>query len=222
MLIILLSELICLSALRVGEKSPDFTLVNQDGRKVRFKNQLGDGPVVIFIFHKTTYRRDKRMLKAFRFMQPFYNGKKATIFGVSHVSTAKLAKAKKKYRLKYDLLSDPDYSLKDIWGLKRRGLHNVARTTLVFDSSGILTYTYKSESWAKTHARKGLSGAGKAAKKKKMKYAEEDEEMDGLMGVFEDAEHETWDADVDITEDDRRDTVRMLAGLEKKKQQKTR
>ena len=38
------------SALEVGQKAPDFTLVAQDGRSVRLADLLGKGPVVIFTF----------------------------------------------------------------------------------------------------------------------------------------------------------------------------
>ena len=38
------------SALEIGQKAPDFTLVAQDGRSVRLADLLGKGPVVIFTF----------------------------------------------------------------------------------------------------------------------------------------------------------------------------
>jgi peroxiredoxin Q/BCP len=38
------------SALEVGQKAPDFTLVAQDGRPVKLADLLGKGPVVIFTF----------------------------------------------------------------------------------------------------------------------------------------------------------------------------
>ncbi len=38
------------SALEVGQKAPDFTLVAQDGRPVMLADLLGKGAVVIFTF----------------------------------------------------------------------------------------------------------------------------------------------------------------------------
>ena len=38
------------SALEVGQKAPDFTLVAQDGKPVKLTDLLGKGPVVIFTF----------------------------------------------------------------------------------------------------------------------------------------------------------------------------
>ena len=38
------------SALEVGQRAPDFTLVAQDGRPVKLADLLGKGPVVIFTF----------------------------------------------------------------------------------------------------------------------------------------------------------------------------
>jgi thioredoxin-dependent peroxiredoxin len=38
------------SALEVGQKAPDFTLMAQDGRPVKLGDLLGKGPVVIFTF----------------------------------------------------------------------------------------------------------------------------------------------------------------------------
>ena len=38
------------SALEIGQKAPDFTLVAQDGRSVKLADLLGKGPVVIFTF----------------------------------------------------------------------------------------------------------------------------------------------------------------------------
>ncbi len=38
------------TALEVGQKAPDFTLVAADGKKVQLADLLGKGPVVIYTF----------------------------------------------------------------------------------------------------------------------------------------------------------------------------
>jgi peroxiredoxin Q/BCP len=38
------------SALEVGQRAPDFTLVSQDGKSVRLTDLLGKGPVALFTF----------------------------------------------------------------------------------------------------------------------------------------------------------------------------
>ena len=38
------------TALEVGQKAPDFTLIAADGKKVQLADLLGKGPVVIYTF----------------------------------------------------------------------------------------------------------------------------------------------------------------------------
>ncbi|KAK2959002.1 putative peroxiredoxin Q/BCP [Blattamonas nauphoetae] len=213
MILVFTALVLALPALKVGDRAPTFVLKNQDGQEIRFEDQLGDGPVVVFVYHKGTYRRDKRMLKGFRFYKKQFIAQNAKVFGVSANSEAKTAKTKSKYNLKYDLLSDPEHTVKALWGIKRKGTHQEARTTFVFSPTGELRYVYKSESWTKTHARKALSAVKKINKKEKIAIADEEEEMDGIMTIFEDEAAEQWDDEVDVTEEDRRDTARMLEEL---------
>ncbi|KAK2942943.1 putative AhpC/TSA family protein [Blattamonas nauphoetae] len=188
-----------LPALNVGDRAKNFVLKNQNGQEISFKDQLGDGPPVVFVNHNGTSLHDSRMLKGFSLFKKQFNAQNAKVFGVSANSEAKIAKTKSKYNLKSDLLSDPKHPVKSLWGIKRKGTHEAARTSIVFSPTAEL--------------RKALSAVKKINKKEKFGTADDNEEMDGITTIFEDEAAEQWDDEVDVTEEDRRDTERMLEGL---------
>ncbi|KAK2950642.1 hypothetical protein BLNAU_14448 [Blattamonas nauphoetae] len=72
-----------LPALNIGDRAPNFVLKNQDGQEISFKDQLGDGPVVVFVCHNGTSLHDKRMLRGFRFFKKLFIAQNATVFRLS-------------------------------------------------------------------------------------------------------------------------------------------
>ncbi len=52
MAIPLLAALLGATPIKIGDKAPDFTLVDTDGRSVTLSRLLRDGPVILYFFPK--------------------------------------------------------------------------------------------------------------------------------------------------------------------------
>ncbi len=52
MAIPLLAALLGATPIKVGDKAPDFSLVDTDGRSVTLSRLLQDGPVILYFFPK--------------------------------------------------------------------------------------------------------------------------------------------------------------------------
>jgi len=99
----------------IGEKAPDFELLNQDGQPVKLSDYRGK-KVVIFAFPKANTGGCNAQACAFRDELPRIESANAVVFGVSSDSTSTLKNWKQNKKLQYDLLSDPDHKFLEAWG----------------------------------------------------------------------------------------------------------
>lgn len=125
----------------VGKKAPDFSLLNQDGKKVSLKDFKGKKVVLYFYPKDNTSGCTK---EAFSFRDDFPNFKKtdAVILGVSPDSVTSHKKFAEKYNLPFNLLADEEKKViqqydvwkeKSMYGKKYMG---VERTTYIIDEEG--------------------------------------------------------------------------------------
>ena len=133
--------------LQAGVKAPTFTAVNQHEKKVSLKDFAGRWLVLYF------YPRDNTPgctteacdftsgLKAFEKLD-------ATVLGVSPDSIASHEKFIASYKLKIDLLSDPDKKLLvkyGAWGIKKmygKEREGVIRSTFIIDPKGKIAHAW--------------------------------------------------------------------------------
>ena len=99
---------------QIGERPPDFELLNQDGQSVRLSDLLGKR-VVIFAFPRANSIGCNNQACSFRDVFPRIESKNAVLLGVSSDSVETLARWKRLKQLQYDLLSDPDHKMLDAW-----------------------------------------------------------------------------------------------------------
>ena len=127
--------------LEIGKKSPDFTLPDQDGKKISLKDFIGK-KVVLYFYPKDNTSGCTKEACNFRDDFPKFKKSDAVIIGISPDSSASHKKFIEKYDLPFTLLSDEDKKVlekyevwkeKSMYGRKYMG---VERTTYIIDEKG--------------------------------------------------------------------------------------
>ena len=127
--------------LEVGKKAPDFSLLNQDEKKISLKDYLGQ-KVVLYFYPKDDTSGCTKEACSFSDDLPKFNKIDAVILGVSPDSVKSHKKFSEKYKLKFDLLADEEKKViekYDVWKEKSmygRKYMGVERTTFIIDEKG--------------------------------------------------------------------------------------
>lgn len=125
----------------VGKKAPDFTLEDQDGKKISLKDFAGK-KVVLYFYPKDNTSGCTKEACSFRDDFPKFKKSKAVILGVSPDSVSSHKKFVEKYNLPFILLSDESKKVLDkynVWKEKSmygRKYMGVERTTYIIDENG--------------------------------------------------------------------------------------
>ncbi|NBX76684.1 MAG: thioredoxin-dependent thiol peroxidase [Proteobacteria bacterium] len=127
--------------LKVGDKAPAFTLVDDSGKKVSLKDFKGK-KVVLYFYPKDLTPGCTVEACDFRDISALLKKKKAVVLGVSKDSVALHGKFRDKHELNFPLLSDVDgevceaygvWQEKSMYGKKYMG---IARTTFIIGTTG--------------------------------------------------------------------------------------
>ncbi len=139
--------------LNVGQKAPDFSLVNQDGKKAGLSNFKGKWLVLYF------YPKDSTpgcTIEGIEFSSVLKDLEKmnAAVAGVSRDSVESHCKFIKAQNLKVMLLSDPEKEAIEkygVWQKKKfmgREFMGIVRSTFLIDPKGEIAYI-----WPKVQAK---------------------------------------------------------------------
>ncbi len=142
---------------KVGERAPEFTLPDAEGRSVSLAELLSGGPLVLYF-----YPRDETMgctveACAFRDTHQEFVDAGARVVGISRDSPASHAQFAAHHRLPFTLLSDETGAVQERYGLGRL-LARVERVTLVIDRDGIIRHRFTSKLRWRAHVTTALSG----------------------------------------------------------------
>lgn len=133
--------------LEAGSKAPAFTLISDEGKKVSLKDLAGKKVVLYFYPRDMTPGCTK---EACSFSENISKLQKAgaVVLGVSADSVDSHRKFREKYKLAFNLLSDPDRAViqkygvwqeKNMYGKKSMG---IVRSTFVIDESGKIAHVF--------------------------------------------------------------------------------
>lgn len=129
--------------LKAGEKAPEFTLKDKDGREVCLSDFAGR-KVVLYFYPKDNTPGCTRQACAFAGLYGEFRKKGAEVIGVSRDSYASHARFAEKYDLPFILLSDPELTAIQAYGVwQEKKLYGkttmgVVRTTFLIDEQGII------------------------------------------------------------------------------------
>ena len=127
--------------LKAGEKAPDFTLFDKDGKSVSLSDFSGK-KVVLYFYPKDNTPGCTRQACAFASAYDGFKEKNVEVIGISKDSVASHVKFAEKHGLPFILLSDPDLEAIKAYGVwQEKKLYGklslgVVRTTFIIDENG--------------------------------------------------------------------------------------
>ncbi len=120
-------------SLAVGQKAPIFQLKAQDGQEVKLLDRQGKGWPVLYFYPKAGTPGCTTQACAFRDAIQQVREQNAEVYGVSTDEVPALEEFHKKHRLNFTLLSDPDASITEAYGVKMPVMKMAKRWTFVID-----------------------------------------------------------------------------------------
>ena len=130
--------------LKIGDRMPDFEVVDQDGKMVKSEDLLGK-KTIIYFYPKDNTSGCTAEACSLRDNYQALQAKGYNVVGVSKDSVASHKKFAEKYELPFTLLADTSTDMiqafgawgeKTLYGKKYMG---TLRQTFIFDENGILT-----------------------------------------------------------------------------------
>ena len=131
--------------LNIGQKAPDFTLQDKDGKNISLKDFLGK-KVVIYFYPKDNTPGCTRQACAFANQYDALTSRGVEVIGISRDSAESHSKFALKYTLPHVLLSDPELEVIKAYGVwQEKKLYGklsfgVVRTTYVIDENGYIIH----------------------------------------------------------------------------------
>ena len=129
--------------LKVGEKAPEFTLLDRSGQPVSLSDFAGKR-VVLYFYPRDNTPGCTRQACAFARLYEEFQALNAVVVGISKDSAASHDKFAQKYGLPFVLLSDPELLAIQAYGVwQEKKLYGkismgVVRTTYLLDEQGII------------------------------------------------------------------------------------
>jgi len=147
-------------ALVEGMTAPDWTLTDQDGKKIKLSDFKNKKNVVVFFYYKDDTPVCTKESCSFRDSYEKFKIANAEVFGVSSDSPESHSKFKTKNNLPYDLLSDKDGAVRKSWGVPTdKGMPG--RYTYVLDKKGTVKKIYTGGMFeSKQHVVEALKSLG--------------------------------------------------------------
>lgn len=127
--------------LKLGDKAPEFTLSDKDGNTVSLKDFAGKR-VVLYFYPKDNTAGCSKQAAAFAALNSEIEALGAVVVGVNRDSAALHKKFAEKYSLPFTLLTDPDRTVLEAYGVWQEkkmcgkvGM-GIVRTTFIIDGDG--------------------------------------------------------------------------------------
>ncbi len=133
--------------LEIGDDAPDFTAATDGGGAVSL-NDLRGKKVVLYFYPKDNTPGCAAEACGFRDAAAEFAARDAVVLGVSPDSVRSHNRFKAKFNLPFRLLSDPDHSLAEAYGVWReksmygRKYMGIVRSTFVIDAQGKVAEIY--------------------------------------------------------------------------------
>lgn len=141
----------------VGDHAPHFTATLQDGGTFDSAALLGKKSLVLFFYPKDNTPVCTQQACAFRDAYEHFVKADVEVVGVSSDSPASHRRFAEKHRLPFPIISDPDSSLRKLFGVPRAWGIFPGRVTYVIDRQGVVRLAYNATLAAEPHVRKALA-----------------------------------------------------------------
>ena len=129
--------------LKIGDPAPEFTLPDQNGNPVSLHDFLGK-KVILYFYPRDNTPGCTRQAQAFAAAYAQFQAMDVAVIGISKDSTTSHQRFAQKYELPFLLLSDPQLSAIQAYGVwQEKKMYGkvsmgVVRTTFLIDQSGCI------------------------------------------------------------------------------------
>ena len=131
--------------LKIGDKAPDFTLTDKNGKSVSLSDFSGK-TVVLYFYPKDNTPGCTRQACAFAGLYREFERRGVVVIGISRDSVASHVKFAEKHGLPFILLSDPERKAIEAYGVwQEKKLYGkvsfgVVRSTFIIDGQGNIAH----------------------------------------------------------------------------------
>ena len=138
-------------AVKVGDKSPDFTLPSQMGDNVTLSEFLGKKNVVLYFYPKDETAGCTKEACTFRDNYEQLTSLGAEVLGVSGQSVESHKSFATHYGLPFILLADINNKVRELYGVPSTMGIIPGRVTYIIDKKGIVRHIFVSQTQAQRH-----------------------------------------------------------------------
>ena len=144
--------------LPIGTKAPDFALPDQNGVRRALADYRGS-KVILYFYPKDMTPGCTKQACGFADLYPQFREKGAVVLGVSRDSVQSHKKFEEKYGLPFPLLSDPERTVIEAYGVWQEKKNygkvtmGVVRTTYLIDEKGIVIKAFSAVKAAENPAQ---------------------------------------------------------------------
>ncbi|MBC7494261.1 MAG: peroxiredoxin [Flavobacterium sp.] len=143
-------------ALKIGDKLPNFTSIDENGNLFDSTLIFGKQPVVVYFYPKDDTPGCTTQACSFRDQYQDFKDQGAEVIGISGDSIAAHQKFVKRYKLPFILLSDTNKKIRKLFDVPTNLFGLIpGRVTYVADKNGIIQLIFDSMA-AKVHIVKAL------------------------------------------------------------------
>ncbi len=146
-----------MTALKVGDKAPDFSLPSSNDGTIRL-SQFLETNVVIFFYPMDESPVCSREAEAFKDKYETFKELDAEVLGISSQSVESHKSFSKHHNLPYFLLSDTNNSVRRLYGVSSTLGIVPKRVTFIINKEGIIKYIFSSQLQPAKHAEQALFG----------------------------------------------------------------
>lgn len=125
---------------KVGDKAPDFTAQDQDGKTVKLSDFAGKEAVLLYFYPKDQTPGCTKEACGFRDRMDDLKKKNVTVLGVSKDDAVSHKKFIARENLNFPLLADTDGKVTDAYGAKMKERDMSRRVSFLIDKNGKIVH----------------------------------------------------------------------------------
>lgn len=124
--------------LKPGDRAPEFTLPDQDGKQVSLRSLLADGPVVVYFYPADFTPGCTKEACSIRDMHDEIAAAGMRVVGISPQDAASHARFRDQFQLPFTLLADPGKTAVKAWNVDGPLGVGVRRATFLVGTDGVI------------------------------------------------------------------------------------
>ena len=142
---------------KIGDKCPDFSLLDQNGELVTIKEIIGEKNIVIYFYPKDNTWGCTKQACSFRDSFQDFVDLGCEVIGISTDSVDSHKMFSMKYNLNFKILSDVDDEVREKFGVPKSLFGIIkGRVTYIIDKKGTVAWNFNSQLNAEGHISKSI------------------------------------------------------------------